>query len=598
MITEQQLKKCITEVGIIALFTSIILTEKLKLHEGVETENVGLQWLPSARIFNTATALLELAKVIKNNWDTIEQRPLTTFKNQIASVDIKQATSSPFALIQAKLNPYKRQTLSVTRIDSYECQENEFLCYVLEVYLIDLASGIANILNFLTIEDVLLPPIPPKFQQERPKFMAALVERVQNRNILLKDERIKIAKIVLELNACREWATQARQAKFLKNVVTPSEAPSASLRLRNSGTYGSIFEEYSNCRAGSLAAIEKVVYLYKCSYQGQLLPTWEIYKIWCVVRLYSTFILYTNMRPPVGEPTMLERIYIKRGILELPKNQDFKLIGSLDDGQSFSIKFCFQSKLKTNSGEVKIPDIKLIVLTNSIESQYCFNIKDRDYLEEGHNQFIEDVIKEVRNTYLNDLRMKASFVIHTDNKFDYWGEVNIKRLLKEKFNFKTEIHEYVGHRYGAISLLPGENADRQFQKIVQLLLKYHNDSLKTACLACGHQLKQKEEEGEEEEIRPSWIPSFISETKLIDRVLHGSSNAGKSAGVYCSCSGCGDFWVIQLCYGNHHPLLKLRDCFHRNSDHPEFHGKWMYICPVCGSDPSLTEIIAARNAGF
>ncbi|MBA3921538.1 MAG: hypothetical protein H0X31_07495 [Nostocaceae cyanobacterium] len=189
--------------------------------------------------------------------------------------------------------------------------------------------------------------------------------------------------------------------------------------------------------------------------------------------------------------------------------------------------------------------------------------------------------------------MEASFVIHTDNGFDYWGEVGIERILEEKFNINLDTNEYVGHRYGAISLLPGENADGQFQKIIQLLLKYHNNSLKTACLACGHQLEQKNEE-----IRPSWIPSLISESVLINRVVHGSSNAGSATGVYCSCSQCGDFWVVQLCYKNHHPLLKLRDCFHRNSDHPEFYGKWMYICPKCGSDPSLAQIRAARNAGF
>ncbi|GJD23928.1 hypothetical protein RIVM261_088840 [Rivularia sp. IAM M-261] len=593
MISENQLKQCITEIGLLGLSTSIILTEKLRLHEGCKTEYVGLQWLPSARILGTATALLDLAKVVKNNWNAIEKRPLKTIKTEIASVDIKRATCSTYALIQAKLNPYKRQTLGVSRVESHECNENEFLCYVLDVYLRDLGNGIANVLNSLTIEDILLPPIPPKFQQERPHFMAALVERVQKRNILIDDERKKISETVAQLKACAEWASQVRKAKFLENIVTPDEPPYASLRLRGSLTYGSIFEQYLNCRADTMAAIEKVVYLYKCTYQGQLLPRWEIYKIWCIVRLYSTFILYTNMLPPVGEATMFERIRIKRGIIELPKNQDFKLIGYLDNGQSFSIKFCLEPELISNANKITTPDIKLKIITQNQEMQYCFNIKDRNYGKEGYTHFIEDVIKEARNIYLNNFNMKASFVIHTDNKLDYWGKVDIKRFLTERFNVNIEANEYVEHKYGAISLLPGKNADRQFQKIIQLLLKYHNDFFKTACLACGHQLKQ-----DQEEIRPSWIPSLISESELIDRVLHGSNRAGSATGVYCSCSQCGDFWVVQLCYGNHHPLLKLRNCFHRNSDHSEFFGRWMYICPVCGSDPSLDEILATRNAAF
>jgi hypothetical protein len=46
---------------------------------------------------------------------------------------------------------------------------------------------------------------------------------------------------------------------------------------------------------------------------------------------------------------------------------------------------------------------------------------------------------------------------------------------------------------------------------------------------------------------------------------------------------------------NHHHLLKSSNHFHRNSDHPEFKGKWMFICPVCGSDPSAAELRAKRG---
>ncbi len=364
VITEQNLKNCITEIGLIALSTSIVFTENMRLSEGVKTESLGLQWLPSARILGTATALLELAKVVKNNWDAIEQRPLKTFKTKVALVDIKRVSNSPLVLIQAKLNSYKKQTTGISYLDSYESQENEFICYVLDIYLRDLANGIANILNSLTIEDVLLPPIPPRFREERPDFMEALIKRVQKRNSLMKDERRHILETVAQLKACAEWANQARRVKFLQNVVTPDEPPYASLRLRSSSAYGSIFEQYSNCRAGSLAAIEKVLYLYKCSYQGQLLPTWEIYRIWCIARLYSTFILYTNMRPPIGEPIMFERIHIEKGILKFPKNKDFQLIGSIDNGEKISITFCFEAELKTNCAKIEMPDIKIIIKIN------------------------------------------------------------------------------------------------------------------------------------------------------------------------------------------------------------------------------------------
>lgn len=600
MITEQQLKQCIAEIGLLALSTSSCVTQQIKIYEPETSEISEIQWFPSAKILSTAQSLLELAKVFQDNWDAIQQRPLKILATEIAPIYIKRGISSPLSLIQAKLNPNKKQILGAATTESYKCIENEFLCYILDIYLTDLTDGIANILDSLTIEKVFIPYISPKFERERSIFMQAVRERIKQRNHWVDKEKLLIVKTVAQLRACVEWATQARRAKFLENLETPDKPPSPSLRLTGSPTYGAIFQTYSNCCTGNLASLEKVLYLYECTYQGQVRPSWEIYKIWCVARLYSTFILYTNMQPPSGEPTMFECLHVRRGTLELPKNKHFTLQGKLDDGDDFSISFCYETELRNNYGELRIPDILVSVSTmqslgfsgirNSLYTsgkfvaQYCFNVKDSDYAKQGHNEFINDVVGVARDTYLNTLNLKASFILHTNDNFDYWGEVPISRVLKEKFNVSIQNTGYIGHKYGAISLLPGVNSDGKFIKIVQLLFKYHNNSLKTACLSCGHKLKVGTE------VVPSWKPTMISESELTHRVINGRSDAGNGTGLYCSCSQCGDFWVIQICYGNHHPLLKLIDCFHRNSDHPEFYGKWMYICPVCGSDPSLADL--------
>jgi hypothetical protein len=600
MITEQQLKQCIAEIGLLALSTSSCVTKQIKIYEPQTSETSQFQWFPSAKILSTAKALLELAKVFQDNWDAIQQRPLKTLTTGIAPIDIKRASSSPLLLIQAKLNPTKKQVLGTARTESYKCIENEFLCYILDVYLTDLTNGIANILDSLTIEKIVIPYISPKFEKERSNFMKAVRERLEQRNNWVDKEKLLIAETVTQLRACVEWATQARKAKFLENVVTPDKPPSPSLRLTGSPTYGTIFQQYSNCCTGNLTGIEKVLYLYECTYQGQVRPSWEIYKIWCIARLYSTFILYANMQPPSEKATMFECIQVKRGTLELPKNQTFTLQARLDNGDEFSVGFCYEPELRTSYGELRIPDIQISVSTSQnqefcdwiyslstpekLVSKYCFNIKDSDYTKQGHNQFINDLVGVAREKYLNSLNLKASFILHTDNQFDYWGEVPISRVVEEKFNVSIQKDGYIGHKYGVISLLPDVNAEEQFIKIVQLLFKYHNNSLKTACLICGHKLQVGKE------VVPSWKPSLISESELTDRAINGRSNAGNGTGVYCSCSLCGDFWVIQICYGKHHPLLKLINCFHRNSDHPEFYGKWMYICPVCGSDPSLADL--------
>jgi hypothetical protein len=602
MITDHQLKQCISEIGLLALSTSSCATKEITIYQPETSETSKIKWFPSAKILSTAQSLLELAKVCQDNWDAIQKRPLKTLTTEIAPIYVKRAISSPVSIIQARLNPNKKQILGTATTESYNCVENEFLCYILDVYLTDLTTGIANILDSLNIEKIFIPYISPKIERERPIFMKVVRERLNNRNNWVDNEKKLIAKTIIQLRNCIEWANQARKANFLKNVVTPDQVPFPSLRLTGSPTYGSIFQQYSNCSIGKLAAIEKVLYLYDYTCHLKVIPSWEIYKIWCVVRLYSTFILYANMQPQSGKPTMFECLHIKRGTLELPKNQNFTLQGKLDNGDDFSISFRYKPELITNDGELRIPDIQVSVITkqshqvprfshslytdtnSKLVAQYCFNIKDSDYLEQGYNQFINDVVTVARDRYLNPLNLKASFILHTNDKFDYWGEVPISRILREKFNVSIQNTGYIGHKYGAISLLPGVNAEGQFIKIVQLLFKYHNNSLKTACLSCGHKLKVGTE------VVPSWKPTMISESELINRVETGRLDAGKGTGVYCSCSQCADFWVIQICYGPNHPLLKLKDCFHRNSDHPEFYGKWMYICPVCGSDPSLVDL--------
>ena len=100
-----------------------------------------------------------------------------------------------------------------------------------------------------------------------------------------------------------------------------------------------------------------------------------------------------------------------------------------------------------------------------------------------------------------------------------------------------------------------------------------------------------------ENIFASWEPDRMrgGEAELIRRVVTNDEYSVKGTGVYCGCPKCGDFWVVHSCYGDHHPLLKSSNNFHHYSDHPEHHGKWMFICPVCGSDPSAAELRNKRT---
>lgn len=593
-ISEWQIDRMIADIGALALSTACCVRRAvpIPMGEGFGTEGLGQQWIAGNGMIATATALLELAAVVQNNWSAIQKRPLKSFVTEVGSVEIGKANLSPQLLIKSKMEPGKRRVSGMTRIESTQCMENEFLCYILDVYLRDLATGLATsleTLSLINIEDDLIPAKPRRKDEAFQEFIEASKQRIQTFRLQQEKLRKQINDKVSQLQYCVQWAAQARSSDFLADVKTPNEAVFTSLRLIASLNYGSIFEKYSNAKGGILEPIQKVLYLLEHVYRGEIRPTWEIYEIWCVVKLYSAFILYANMQPLDGNPTLFESIEIEpNGMLRLPRNTPFVLRGKLSNEQFYTIHLIYEAQLTTADGHLRTPDIIIRFSINGGAKNYCFDAKYRNYDQQGDDRLIEDVIDIARDRYLEELSLDCAFILHTDSRRDYWGEVPFHRFVLEEFDVKMNELEYPGHEYGAIVLVPGNDNDRQVRRILRLLLQYHDSELCTACLSCGQQLEWGVD------VRPNWQPK-MSEKKLVEGVVYQREWAGKGTGLYCSCPQCGNFWVIQSCYGAHHHLLKLKDCFHRNSDHPEFKGKWMYICPDCGSDPSLADLREASQ---
>lgn len=594
-ISEWQIDRMISDIGILALSTACCVrrTVPVPMGEGFGTEGLGQQWLSGNGMMATATALLELEAVVQDNWSAIQKRPLKSFVTEVGTIEIGKANLSPQLLIKSKVEPGKRRILGMTRIESTQCMENEFLCYILDVYLRDLAGGLATSLaslSLINIEADLIPKNPPRKDEEFQEFIAASKQRIQTFRLQQEELKKQINYIVLQLQSCVQWATQARSSNFLFDVRTPDEAVFTSLRLIASPSYGSIFEKYSNSKGGILEPIQKVLYLLEHIYRGEIRPTWQIYEIWCVVKLYSAFILYANMQPLDGNPTLFESIEIEpNGTLRLPRNTPFSLTGKLNNGKFYTIHLIYEAQLTTADGHLRTPDIIIEFSINGRTQKYCFDAKYRNYEQQGNNKLTNDVIDIARDRYLEELSLDCAFILHTDSKRDYWGEVPFDRFVLEEFDVEMNELEYPGHEYGAIALVPGNDNDRQVRRILRLLLQYHNSELCTVCLPCGQQLEWGND------VHSSWKPDLISEEELIERVVYREGRAGNGTGLYCSCPQCGSFWVVQSCYGAHHHLLKFKDCFHRNSDHPEFKSKWMYICPDCGSDPSLSELRATTQ---
>ena len=589
-ITDEQLDQLIREIGLLALSTSSHVAKEMSAYLGEESGNEakGLEWVPGNGSLVTATALLGLASVIKDNWATIEKRPLKSIVTEVAPVNVGRINYSSQSLIKAKVQPANRRMLSITSVESTKCPENEFICYLLDVYLGDVAKGLVEslerILNsHLDIENNITRPRGLSGNsKDFSDFIKMVDHRISDFNSKKEEQRRYIRKKVQELNFYIEWAKQIRKSGFLKEVDTPSKPPSLSQRPRGSHSYGLIFEKYSNYQGGILPKIQNVMYLLECTYHSKVRCTWQIYEIWCFVRLYSAFILFANTKPPHKERLMFEYIEIKNGMLRIP-NQEFKLEGFLEEGKRFSVSLWYDTSFKG-----KRPDIRIkISVENELHKQYCFDAKYHNYEQQGYEWLVGNVLGVARDKYLYLLDSYASFIVHTDD-IDYWGEVPFSNILPDKvkyssdksrvsgkleqgkyedFSLKTDIEKdnvnrEVSHKYGAISLKPNGKTEIQLKKLIRLLLQYHG-SLKTACIPCGYQLQEAD--------------------------FRESGTQKKGVGIYCSCPKCGNFWVVSHCSNSAHPLLKFKDSFHKRSEQEEHKEKWIYICPECSDDPKFNK---------
>ena len=593
-ITEQQMNKMIADIGIMALTTACCVTRSvpIPLGEGSGVESLGQQWAAGEGILATATALLDLADAVRNSWPDLEKRPLKSFITEPGQVDIERGNLTPQLIVQKLINPSKRRIFGIRRSESTHCSENEFLCHVLDYYLKDLADGLANSLSSLALDDISDRSIPKNAKRADQDFLDFLDKSRQkittnnSQNQALK-QRVLIASE--RLRECREWAIKARELSFIRDIPTPPTPALNSLRLTESPVYGPILTKFIQVQGGALKPIQRVLHLTENIFQGKVKPTWEIYEVWCFAKLYSGLIIYTCFKPGGDEPNFFQSLSISgNGDIKLPKDKEFKLSFSLSDKTILDAVLSYEPKLENLEGQLRTPDILVKTTINGIQNSYLFDAKYRDYRQQGIDILVGDVLDTARDKYRDGLMASGSFILHTDNKIDYWGEVPFDRFLDEKLDTDMEELEWPGHEYGAISLVPDQHEERQLKKIFRLLFQYHEIRLSMACLSCGHKLAIGRD------AYTSWKPDRISENELARRVLDSSDRAGNGTGIYCSCPKCGDFWVVQSCFGPHHRLLKFQDCFHRKSDHPEFKDKWMFICPECGSDPSLEELRQKR----
>lgn len=594
-LTPEQFSALIQEIGLLALNTASRTQVRVA---GPVPEQHGI---PSAggvdegtiALARSATELLSLYSVAKSLWSEFEQRPLKSFSQEIGPVRADTRSSSPQVLVQQKIQPTRRVMLGTIRSESTICPENAFLCHVLDHYLRSLATGLADLLDHSLqqaqeAQGWAAPRLPRRATEDMEHLFERTKERVARLQRVRGESLDTLRKIVGHLRECAAWATSVRRSGFLEPVSTPPEAPNPTLRLMGSATYGVLYRQFSGQTCHTLSGLREVLHLFEATQNGLVRRTRELYEIWCVVKLYATFVAELKLLPPSGEPSLFEAIRLRDGNLEIPKDQRIQLQGDLG-GRKILISLWYERLLYTDTGELRTPDLFLEIQVGTQSLKFCFDAKYRNYKALGNGKLTDDVCRVARDRYLRQLRLRASFILHTDSRIDYWGEVPFSDVIQESFGDTVPPTSYVSHRYGAVCFRPGALAEKQARRLLSLLFHYHCN-LRDTCLRCSRRLAHGSD------IVPSWNPDRITKAELARNVLAGRNYGKPGAGAYCVCPNCANTWVVQRCYHQGDLLVKTGDaCLHRRSRHPEYGAGWMYVCPSCGSDPRPEEIRRNRE---
>jgi hypothetical protein len=301
----------------------------------------------------------------------------------------------------------------------------------------------------------------PKFR----KFKEDAQAKIKLRNLKTIKFKQSISEKINKIKECVEWVKYARNSPLLRDIQTPINIPTASLRLIGSPTYGAIYASFVTSQGHVLEKLQNVLYLFEYIHRGVVKPVWEIYEIWCFVSIYSAFIMYTGMRPNPSE-NLFENLRVEMGDIQLPKNKPFQLSRKLSDGKEINVVLTYEPIKYNSDGDLRTPDILVeISINGSSPQKFCFDAKYRNYTDQGYEEFAKDVLETAKNKYKQQLGLKACFILHSDKNFDYWGEIQFSRFVKEKFGIEPESNDYVEHKFGAIALLPDSNSEQQLKKI-------------------------------------------------------------------------------------------------------------------------------------
>lgn len=593
-----------------------------------------------------AEALVTLSEITQAYWPLISARPARELRRKplLVRTDDPRAQAPPAGVIQQAIRPDRTRVTIQAVAEAYDTPENRFLRYILEHILGEQAFVLAERLQRRS--HILRRQVGHHFKPRGlpRRYQVLYQQRHRRRQQRLENQIAWYEELAQKLQEAATWARSAVQSSWLQQSARRAGLPTQpSQRLLRSLDYAPVYQAYLQVtHATNVGIANRVLDMLGRYEERPVRSIDQLYERWLFFQVYQTLIDDFGFQPKGLQPT--EALNWKKGRLELPKD-GFQLVLWIEDqGEWIEVcqaelqfdatipasdcgpgRRCFSARIcpslpcykKITSGDWKHslrPDVLLTIKYDGHEYSFALDAKYRSYdkpcvgkselqLYGVDNSFDHDVLGVAKMKYLDVLNLMAAFIVHTDNRpqYTFFGQepfhctperqaVAIEKGVLQRhrwsklareadFNIDQEGKVWPEHRFGAICATPLQPGN--LHKLLKCFLMYHA-RIVNVCWHCRKRLTVENDGAHTEPSRDRDVRelSVEREQDQVTRIEKGQIQGA----VYYLCPYCGDFWVLQRCYGQKHPLMKLgTDSFHAPS-RIQSGEVWVNLCPACGSD--------------
>lgn len=531
---------------------------------------------PIDSLFAATNLLIDTCKSFLYVWPQIAQ----SLNSNIKLSYHLQTCDSPFSVLDEQSLGYNLDIgLGIEK--SSDTINNSFVKYLVAHYIPKMIEDYINGLKIYKTDLIIAVKTPLSGKSLKEKS--------------LNDRRIKpINKRILEIQTYEINLSQLQEKFILVNHHDSIKSSSDIMRFTSemlneiclSPIYSPLVEIYEKLKSlGHIWGLKGD--LDERIDERGLEPVQKLYELWVFLEVYYSMLEFgftsIDSRPDLTQ----KNIKNENNISNLPFRFEWIPLEILDSESKENIEDnarikCIKAQLfydKSYNGSK--PDIRILLqiyyVNGTLRTENVFidakyrnykNMNDKYKNQNNVNSVVRtseysglvykygsilpgDIFETAREKYLRPNNGLASFIFHSDMMIpNYWGEVpySAANVPKEHAYHDAEI---VGHRYGALCLLPQNDMQKTLHTFWWMIFAYHLD-ITQYCLPC--------------------------KSRAIQEKIAPKQEGNSSRGTYYNCAKCNDWWSTNICK-NGHTLLKHveRGIHHRITTEVGL----FYQCPRC-----------------